>query len=1295
MKLRNVEDIYELSPIQQGLLFHSLYAPEAGVYVQQTHWVLRGELNLKAFEQAWQQSVNRHSVLRTSFFWEGFDKPLQVVRQSVKLRIAIEDWSELPASEQQSRLLDFLEADRRRGFELSRAPLLRLVLVRLDEQRYRLIWSNHHLLLDGWSIPLLLREVFILYQGLCRNEPAQLAPVRPYRDYIFWLQSQPLAEAEQFWRERLRGLRSPMTLALGRGAVSRAGERGEGAEGEYREQWLRLSAAETAELSATARRHQLTLNTIAQGAWSILLSRYSGEEEVVFGTTLAGRPAELRGVEQMVGLFINTLPVRVRLNEREQVSEWLKGLQAEAAEMRQYEHSPLIEVAKWSEVPRGVPLFETVLAFENYPLDASLGEHIKQSTGLEVLDFKVHERGNHSLTAAVYPQQELALQIEYEQERFDDETIRRMLGHFRQLLRAIATDPQQRVCDLQLLTDSERQQLLVEFNGTSAEFPQDVCLHQLIEQQVARTPEQVAVVFEEEEISYRELNERANQLAHHLRLLGVGPEIRVGILLERSVAMVVALLGVLKAGGAYVPLDPEYPVERLRFMLEDAQVAVLITQQRLAATVLPHTAHLLRIDDEAEMLRQYESTNPELVGGAENLAYIIYTSGSTGQPKGALITHASLVNYVTVICREFGLTANDGFAQIASASFDVAVEEIFPALVSGARVVLCREIPYAKDFLDVIARKKLTAFELPVAFWHEWVYELSQSEEQLPECVRLVVVGSEKNLPERFATWQRLVDGRTSLIHVYGLTETTVTSTTYKPSAANAAEDVKHSLPIGRPVPNTQIHILDAQMRLVPIGVAGELYIGGVGVARGYNNRADLTAERFLPDLFSSEVGARMYRTGDLARYLEDGEIEFIKRIDEQVKVRGYRIELGEVEAALREQAGVRECVVVARQEEGSAARLVGYVVLEAGASFSVTALRQGLLRRLPEYMIPASFVQLEQLPLTANGKVDRRALPDPDHQRPALETERVAPSTAVEETLVRIWGEVLGLSEVGIHDNFFELGGDSILSIQIVSRANQAGLRLAPKHLFEYQTVAELALIAEQAAVTEKVAGRAKAEPAVGASREVALTPIQRWFFAQNFAQPHHWNQSLLFEVRQRLSGAVLRQVVGWLVERHDGLRLRFVREGEKWQQRLSPGSSEAGASAVSEIDLSGVARSAQREALERAAAQVQASLDLGRRATAASSAFRVGSRTGAAAAAGGPSSGHRWSVVADSAGGNATRIFEGGGRRDGSGDGAGGVVCELGGATVGVRGVASSAATSGVLERGGASGGRVPAAA
>ena len=651
----NIEDTLRLSPMQKGLLFHSLYAPDSGVYFQQVHCVLRGNLDLEAFKQAWQQSINRHSILRTSFFWEDLEEPVQVVNREVTLPIELEDWSELADSEQQSRLLDFLEADRRRGFELSSAPLLRLALLRLDEQRYRLVWSHHHLLLDGWSIPLLLKEVFTFYQGLCWNEPVQLEPARPYRDYLSWLQNQPLAEAERYWREKLRGLRPSTTLALGRRREAHT----EG-ESEYHKQRLNLSAAETAELSAAARRHQLTLNTMVQGAWALLLSRYSGEREVLFGTTVAGRPAELHGVEQMVGLFINTLPMRVRIDEKERVSDWLRGLQAEAVEMRQYEHSPLVEVAKWSEMPRGTALFESLLVFDNYPVNngsAASSERNGKSEIPTIEDVGYYRRANYPMMIIVAPSEELRWSLSYEADLFDEEMIKRMLDHFRQLLKAIAADPQQRVCDLSLLTESERQQLLVEFNDTTAEFPQDVCLHQLIEQQVARTPEQVAVVFEEEKVSYRELNERANQLAHHLRSLGVKAESPVGILLERSVEMVVALLGVLKAGGAYVPLDPEYPAERLRFMVEDAQVAVLITQPRLAATLPSSSTPLLLLEEAGEQLGQYESRNPELLTAAEHLAYIIYTSGSTGQPKGAMNTHRGIVNRLLWMQATYGLNA--------------------------------------------------------------------------------------------------------------------------------------------------------------------------------------------------------------------------------------------------------------------------------------------------------------------------------------------------------------------------------------------------------------------------------------------------------------------------------------------------------------------------------------------------------------------------------------------------------------------------------------------------------------
>ena len=809
-----IEDILSLSPMQHGMLFHRLYNPESGQYVAQFIFTIRGELNAQAFAEAWRQVAQRQSVLRTGFIWER-DEPLQIVREQVSLPWEQQDWRELSATAQEERLQSYLEKDRQRGFDLTKAPLLRLLLIRRSGDTYQLLWSLAMMLLDGWSVGPLLGEVFILYEALCRNEPAKLGHVRPYRDYISWLQSQPLGAAERFWREKLRGFSSPTQLALNR-PVSGS----QAVTGRQSQQEIRLSVEETAKLSAAARRHQLTLNTMVQGAWAIMLSRYSGEGEVVFGATVAGRPAELHGVEQMVGLFINTLPMRVRINEGERVSEWLRGLQAEAVEMRQYEYSPLVEIAGWSEVPRGTQLFESILVFDNYPFDRSMAAQVRQRTGLEVRDLSVLEQTNSPLTITISPGAELGLKLSYEKEWFDEETISRMLDHFQQLLRAIAADPQQRVCDLSLLTDSERQQLLIEFNDTAAEFPQDVCLHQLIEQQVARTPEQVAVVFEGEEVSYREFNERANQLAHHLRSLGVTAESRVGILLERSVEMVVALLGVLKAGGAYVPLDPEYPAERLRFMLEDAQVAVLITQPQLAATLPSSSTQLLLLEEAAERLGEYESSNPELLTAAEHLAYIIYTSGSTGQPKGAMNTHRGIVNRLLWMQATYTLNEADRVLQKTPFSFDVSVWEFFWPLLTGARLVLARPGGHrdGQYLRELIIKEQITTLHFVPSMLRVFL-----EEEGLEECATLKrVISSGEELPAEVAArfFSRLEWA--ALHNLYGPTEAAVDVTWWE-----CQREWDGSVPIGRPIWNTQVYVLDGEQRPVPQGVHGRVVFGG------------------------------------------------------------------------------------------------------------------------------------------------------------------------------------------------------------------------------------------------------------------------------------------------------------------------------------------------------------------------------------------------------------------------------------------------------------------------------------
>ena len=544
MKIKNVEDVYSLSPMQQGMLFHSLYSPDSGMYFEQLSCTLNGDLNVSAFQGAWQRVVERHPVLRTAFIWEGLDEALQVVRQQVKVPWEQHDWRAFSPIMQREQLKSFLQADRERGFDLSVAPLMRLTLLQVDENAYHFIWSYHHLLLDGWCLSLLLKEVFALYKAFSQGQDLHLVRSRPYRDYIAWLQQQNLSQAEAFWRQALKGFTAPTPLVVGK-AVGNLSSQQES----YDEQQIQLSAATTQALQSFAQHHQLTLNTLVQGAWVLLLSRYSGQEDVVFGATVSGRPADLVGVESMVGLFINTLPVRVLVSPQAHLVQWLQQLQAQQVELRQYEYSPLVQVQGWSEVPRGLPLFESIVVFENYPIDASL----QQGGSLEFRNVRALERTNYPLTLAADPGAQLSLQLSYDCRRFDADTITRMLEHFQILLEGIVADPKQGLSDLPMLTAKERQQLLVEWNHTQVDYPKDVCIHQLFEAQVERTPDAVAIVFEDQQLTYGELNRRANCLAHYLRSLGVGPDTLAGICVERSLEMVVGLLGILKAGGAYVP----------------------------------------------------------------------------------------------------------------------------------------------------------------------------------------------------------------------------------------------------------------------------------------------------------------------------------------------------------------------------------------------------------------------------------------------------------------------------------------------------------------------------------------------------------------------------------------------------------------------------------------------------------------------------------------------------------------------------------------------------------------------
>jgi amino acid adenylation domain-containing protein len=1052
----DLEDIYPLSPMQKGMVFHALLHPENGVYVEQFCCKLRDALQVEAFQQAWQYAVDRHAVLRTSFNWEQLDRPLQLVHRRVEVPWDIQDLRGLSEGDGQRRLESYLEADRRRGFQLQQPPLMRLALLRVDENTHYWLWSHHHVLLDGWSSPLLLSEVFTCYEVFARGLQPQLSPARPYREFIAWLQRQDLARAESYWREALHGIRAPIELQLerqpGNAPVS---------EPDYAVETLRLSEDTTRRLQTLALQRRLTLHTLVQGAWAILLGRYSGTNDVLFGTTVSGRSPEIAGVEEMIGLFINTLPTRVQLPENERLPSWLERLQAQQAEARQYDYTPLSDIQAWSDVSRGTPLFETIFVFENYPMDRALSEPRQgvQRAGLKICNFRTFERTNYPLTAVVRLGRELELRLAYETQRFNATAIRRLLDHWRTLLEAMSADPGQRVRDLPLLTVAERHTLLVDWNQSSAEPSPLGCVHELFQAQAARFPTSIAVLAGEQQLTYGQLDHQANDLADRLRRAGVGPDVLVGVCLERAPMLLVALLAVLKAGGAYMPLDPAYPMERLAQLLDDAQAALLLTQARPRERLPSYRARVLFLDGTAETAPAEAAPEASAKCCPDQLAYVIYTSGSTGRPKGVAVQHGHLVASTWARLHyydEANASADQPqrrFLLLSSYAFDSSVAGIFGTLCQGGCLIVPPEGTEREpaQVIEWIVRHGITD-TLCVPSLYELL--LTQARPGQLASLRRVVVAGEECPPALVRHHQQLLP-ETRLFNEYGPTEATVWSTVQECSDLETSSRV----PIGRAIANAQVYVLDHSLNPVPVGVPGELYIGGLGVARGYLHQPELTAERFLPDPFSDVPGARVYRTGDRARWRADGSLEFLGRIDQQIKLRGFRIEPGEIEAVLLEHPAVRDCTITAHADEMGQRRLVAYVVCSKGGAASPADLRGYLGSKLPDYLVPAIYVFLDALPLTTSGKLDRRALPNPTMTRATCAEPFAAAVGPLEGVLADIWSEVLRVKQVGRHDDYFALGGDSLLSLRIISRIRETfQVQLPLQALFDQPTVAALA---------------------------------------------------------------------------------------------------------------------------------------------------------------------------------------------------------------------------------------------
>jgi len=1590
MDLQQIEDIYALSPLQQGLLFHSLYEPESSVYVEQISWALDGPLNVSAFTRAWQVVLDRHSILRTAFLWKETDKPVQMVFRHAQLPMRVVDWRALPEERQVAQFADYLAADRARGFDHDQAPLMRLSIIQRAKNSHYFIWSHHHLLLDGWSVALLLREVFMFYQTFCQGETLQLAASRPFRDYIAWQQRQDMTQAEAYWRKMLAGFTVPTRIDIGCARKSL-----QDSAQPYDVQHCLLAKPINDRLQAMVRQEKLTLNTLVQGAWSIMLSRYSGRQDILYGYAVSGRPADLPGVESMIGLFINTLPARVHVPADMPLLAWLHQLQEQQTEANQYHYTPLSQIQNWSDIATDQVLFESILGFENYPLMGLSGDQHHDETSLDKQQLRAQPMASFSMThyplsIIVVPGTEMEIRMLYDPRRFDKAVITRMLAHYQTVLVGMCDNRQQSLADVPMLSAQERMTLLHDWNDTALNYAKGLCIQRRVEHQAAQHPESVAVICGRQRLTYRALNERSNQLAHYLQSLGIGPDKLVGILMTRSIDMIIAQLSVLKAGGAYVPFDPAYPQPRITYMLQDSQAAVLLTEQTWMDNLPEYQGRRICLDRESTCFQQQPLTNPANTVSATDLAYVIYTSGSTGKPKGVEIEHGGLANLVNWHLHTYQIDGSDHATQLAGAAFDASVWEIWPYLAAGASL-------YIVDDETRSSPAKL------LAYYAEYGITYSFVPTPLAEAMLAVV------WPPNLALKALLTGGDTlhqppandlpcALINHYGPTESTVVAT-----RGIIDRGSLHTPPdIGRPIANTQVYILDSLLRPVPIGVAGELCIGGDSLARGYHHRPELTQEKFIINPCKAEAKQRIYKTGDLARFLEDGRIEFLGRIDSQVKIRGYRIELGEIETLLDQHTGIQQAAVALQQEAAEDRRLTAYVVSSPGYDWSdplvssqaidgkqishwltlydgiysensamdtdfnivgwnssatglpipepemrdwvaqtvsrlngfkldrvleigcgtglllwrlvsqcdeyvatdfsekaleqvsrqlshhglpqvsllqctaddfqgitnktfdtvilnsvtqyfpsidylrrvlqqavaVTAaggvifigdirnlqlleafhasvelsnangamsvsnlkkrissrlsqerelvidpaffyalkdhfpqisqvfvqlkrghyrnemtcyrydvmlvigspsdqqavysqldwsadalsmdvvqqalqdqssdrllikqvpnariqqqirllarletvasdatvaelqksvevtdvddvdpedfwdlaeslsyrcsiawsdlsrgdcydvllefnhehkplsaipdfsfptgyklkscwqdyanqplhamtshdmtqqLRSFLQRQLPEYMVPTKFVLLDALPLNANGKIDRHGLPAASATRSDLEQAFVAPRSPVEQALAEIWVEVLGIEQVGIRDNFFELGGDSILSIQIVAHANDAGVQITPKQVFEQQTIAELAMVA---GISEKV--QADQQQLTG---EVLLTPIQYWFFEQYFPDPYHFNQTLLLKVPAEIDEILVEQAVYHLLVQHDALRLHFSATADGWNQHYSQ-MTDAIPFAVE--DVAGIAEAEQRELMESKAAQWQASLDL-----------------------------------------------------------------------------------------------------
>lgn len=1066
---RQLDHDLPLSFAQQRLWFLNQMEPDSAAYNISVAFKCDSPLSLAALNQAFNSIIARHEILRTSFAVIS-NQPVQVISPAGRFELSSEDLSKLSGRAQDTELRRIATNLAHSPFDLSQCPLFRSCLVRLGDTEHVVLFTIHHIIVDAWSIEILSRELAVFYDAFCRAQDSPLAelPIQ-YADYALWqrqwMQDGALEEQLGYWRERLRDAPTMLDLPTDKQRPQKLSFLGS-------QQHLRLSKELGRDLRALAQRENATLFMVLLAAFNVLLYRYSSQDDILVGCPVAGR--KQLETESLIGFFVNTLVMRGDLSGDPSFRELLGRIRNISLAAFANQDVPFEKLVQELQPPRSVghsPFFQVMFDFHSLS-SKSIGE---QDWRLHDIDVDRGAARADLLLLIEERDDSLDVLLEYSTELFEPDTISRMLRHFEVLLKGAVRELDLRISLLPLLTEPERRQLLFEWNRPlQSHAGPDVCLHQLFEKQVELNPNAVALVFASERLTYRELNNRANQLADNLTRLGVGPEVLVGLCVERSVEMIVSVLGILKAGGAYLPLDPAYPAERLAFMIEDSRTRVLLTQDHLREKLPADLAEVFFVANDGQLIDRDGSSptakessreqaiyrQSESAFSGKNLAYVIYTSGSSGKPKGVPVSHYNVVRLFETTEDSFGFGKDDVWTLFHSFAFDFSVWEIWGALLFGGRLVIvpylvCRSPP---EFYELLEAENVTVLnQTPSAF--RQLSKIILGKNQGKElALRVVIFGGEALDLNSLKDWfDRHGDQSPQLVNMYGITETTV-HVTYRLLKRTDLAWPAGSM-IGSALGDLQVLILDQHQQLVPAGVAGEIYVGGAGLSRGYLNLPELTAERFVPHFFSDEPGARLYKSGDLARFLSRGDIEYLGRADRQVKIRGFRVELGEIEAALSQYGGVHDCVVVSREDESRETHIVAYVVPNSGPPLKTHELRSYLRKIIPHYMVPAFFVLLEKIPLTTNEKIDLRALPAPEKSRQDLSESFIEPRTDNERKLAMMWCDVLGRKEIGIYDNFFDLGGHSLLATLVLSRIDEAfQIDLPLRYFFEQPTVAGLA---------------------------------------------------------------------------------------------------------------------------------------------------------------------------------------------------------------------------------------------